>query len=75
MKDYVIYIEKSKMSAIEVPAKNKKEAIKIAERFINDINQENIDINKIIKFEPKFEIKVKPKSTQKSVFFIGGKRK
>ena len=53
--------------------KNKKEAIKIAERFVDDIKHEKIDINSIIEFNPEFRIRVKPGSTSNSAFFIGGK--
>lgn len=73
MKDYVINIEKIQTSAIKVPAKNKKEAVRIAERFINDIKHENININSIIEYDPEFKIKVKTNSTHRSAFFIGGK--
>ena len=73
MKDYVINIEKIQTSAIKVPAKNKKEAVRIAERFINDIKHENININSIIEYDPEFKIKVKMNSTHGSAFFIGGK--
>lgn len=75
MKDYIIYIEKVKTSVITVPAKNKKEALKKAERFIDDIEEEKIDINKIIRFNPEYEIKARPRSTNKSAFFNGRKRK
>ena len=73
MTDYVINIEKIQTSAINVPAKNKKEAVRIAERFINDIKHENININSIIEYDPEFKIKVKTNSTHGSAFFIGGK--
>lgn len=75
MKDYIIYIEKVKTSVITVPAKNKEEALKKAERFIDDIIEERIDINKIIRFNPEYKIKARPRSTNRSAFFIGGKRK
>lgn len=75
MKDYTIYIEKVKTSVITVPAKNKKEALKKAERFIDDIIEERIDINKIIRFNPEYKIKASSCSTKRSAFFIGGKRK
>lgn len=74
MKDYVINIEKIQTSTIKVPARNKKEAVRIVERFINDIKQEDININSIIKYDPEFKIKVKKNSTHGSAFFIGGKR-
>ena len=73
-KDYIIYIDKIKTSAIRVPAKNKKEAMNIAERFIYDLDESNININKFIHFKPEYKIKVRP-STQRSAFFIGGKKK
>lgn len=73
MKDYVINIEKIQTAAIKVPAKNKKAAVRIAERFINDIKHENININSIIEYDPEFKIKVKTNSTHGSAFFIGGK--
>lgn len=74
MKDYVIYIDKIMTSVMRVPARNKKEAVQIAERFIDDINCEEININKIIKFNPDFKIKVRP-STRRSAFFNGRKKK
>ncbi len=72
-KDYIIYIDKIKTSVIRVPAKNKKEAMDIAERFIDDLDESNININKFIHFNPEYKIKVRP-SAQRSAFFIGGKR-
>jgi len=72
-KDYIIYIDKIKTSVIRVPAKNKKEAIDIAERFIDDLDESNININKFIYFNPEYKIKVRP-STRKSAFLFGGKR-
>ena len=72
MKEYVIYIDKITTSVMRVPARNKKEAIQIAERFIDDINCEDININKIIKFNPDFKIKVRP-NTRRSAFFNGRK--
>ena len=74
MKDYVIYIDKITTSVMRVPAKNKKEAVQIAERFIDDIYCEKININTIIKFNPDFRIKVRP-STHKSVFFMRRNKK
>ena len=73
-KDYIIYIKKVTTSVIRVPARNKKEAINIAERFIDDIDESSIDINRIINFNPEFKLRVKPCSTHISAFFIGGKR-
>ena len=73
-KEYVIYIDKVKTSVIRVPAKNKKEAMSIANRFIEDLDESNININKFIHFNPEYKIKVRP-STQRSAFFIGGKKK
>lgn len=75
MKSYIIYLEKIKTATIKVSAKDKKEAIRIAERFIVDIEHENININSIINFNPKFKIKVKTYGTHRSAFFIGGKNK
>ncbi len=72
-KDYIIYIDKVKTSVIRVPAKNKKEAMNIAERFIDDLDDSNINISKFIHFNPEYKIKIRP-STQKSAFFIGGKK-
>ena len=72
-KEYIIYIDKVKTSVIRVPAKNKKEAIKVAERFIDDLDESSININNFIHFNPEYKIKVRP-STRKSAFFIGGKR-
>ena len=72
-KEYIIYIDKVKTSVIRVPAKNKKEAKNIAERFIDDLDESNININKFIHFNPEYKIKVRS-STQKGVFFIGGNR-
>ena len=73
-KEYIIYIDKVKTSVIRVPAKNKKEAMNIANRFIEDLDESNININKFIHFNPEYKIKVRP-STQRSAFFIGGKKK
>ena len=73
-KEYIIYIDKVKTSVIRVPAKNKKEAMSIANRFIEDLDESNININKFIHFNPEYKIKVRP-STQRSAFFIGGKKK
>jgi len=73
MKEYIIYIEKVKTSAIRVPAKNKKAAKEIAERFIDDIEHEKIDINSVIEFNPEYRIRVRTGSTNDSAFFIGGK--
>ena len=72
-REYIIYIDKVKTSVIRVPAKNKKEAMNIAERFIDDLDDSNININNFIHFEPEYKIKVRP-STRRSAFFIGGKR-
>ena len=58
MNEYLIYIDKISTSVIRVPAKNKKQATKLAERFIDDVYEENLDINKIIKFNPEYKIKV-----------------
>ncbi len=74
MKDYVIYIDKITTSVMRVPARNRKEALQIAERFIDDINFEEINIDKIIKFNPDFKIKVRPR-TRRSAFFNGRKKK
>ena len=71
-KEYIIYIDKVKTSVIRVPAKNKKEAMNIANRFIEDLDESNININKFIHFNPEYKIKVRP-STRKSAFFNGGK--
>ena len=57
-----------------VPAKSKKEAMLIANRFIDDINEDRLDINKIVHFNPEYKIKVRKSSTQIGAFFIGGKR-
>ena len=72
-REYIIYIDKVKTSIIRVPANNKKEAMNIAERFIDDLDESNININNFIHFNPDYKIKVRP-STRKSAFFIGGKR-
>ena len=72
-KEYVIYIDKVKTSVIRVPAKNKKEAMNIANRFIEDLDESNININKFIHFNPEYKIKVRP-STQRSAFLLEGKR-
>ena len=74
MKDYIIYIDKINTSVLHVPAKNKKEAMLIANRFIDDINEDKLDINKIVQFNPEYKIKVRKSSTQIGAFFIGGKR-
>ena len=74
MKEYLIYIDKVNTSVIRVPARNKRQATKIAERFIDDVYEENLDINKIIKFNPEYKIKVKQGSTHGSAFFNGIKR-
>ena len=62
MKEYIIYIDKITTSVVRVPANNKGEAIAIAERFIDDVNDEKININKIIKFNPEYKIKARLKS-------------
>lgn len=62
MKEYIIYIDKITTSVVRVPAKNKGEATAIAERFIDDVNEEKININKIIKFNPEYKIKARLKS-------------
>ena len=74
MKEYVIYIETTNTSVIRVPANNRRQAKKIAERFVDDVYEENLDINKIIKFNPEYKIKVKQGSTHGSAFFNGIKR-
>ena len=74
MKDYIIYIDKINTSVVHVPAKSKKEAMLIANRFIDDINEDRLDINKIVQFNPEYKIKVRKSSTQIGAFFIGGKR-
>lgn len=74
MKEYLIYIDKVSTSVIRVPARNKRQATKIAERFIDDLYEENLDINNIIKFNPEYKIKVKQGSTRGSAFFNGIKR-
>lgn len=73
MKEYVIYIDKVNTSEIIIPAQNKKEAIKIAERFIKDLNNENADIKEIIEFDSHPNFKVRTKGTCGSAFFIGDK--
>ena len=73
-KEYIIYIDRVNTSVIRVPAKNKKEAINIAERFIYDLDESKINIHKIIHFNPEYTIKVRPCSTRLSAFFNGGKR-
>jgi len=73
MKEYIIYIEKKQESVLTVPAKNKKEAIKRAERLVDDLNNENINIDNLISWNPEYKIKIKKSSTNKSAFFNGGK--
>ena len=74
MKDYIIYIDKINTSVVHVPAESKKEAMLIANRFIDDIKEDRLDINKIVHFNPEYKIKVRKSSTQIGAFFIGGKR-
>lgn len=62
MNEYIIYIDKITTSIVRVPAKNKKEAIAIAERFIDDSKDEQIEIDKIIKFNPEYKFKARLKS-------------
>ncbi len=73
MKDYIVYIEKIQTSFLTVPAKNKKEALKRAERLIDDINVEKIDIDNLISWNPEYKIKIKKSSTTKGAFLMKGK--
>ncbi len=70
MKEYLVYIEKTQTSFLSVPAKSKKEAIKRAERLIDDVNNESIDIDKLISWNPEYKIKVKRSSTKRGAFFM-----
>ena len=73
MKEYLVYIEKTQTSFLSVPAKSKKEAIKRAERLVDDLNNENINIDNLISWNPEYKIKIKKSSTKKGAFFNGGK--
>ena len=75
MREYSIKVEKIQSSLLSVPAKNKKEAIKRAERLIEDVVKDKIDVDRLISWNPEYTIKVKKSSTQRSAFFIGGKKK
>jgi len=68
MKEYVIYLEKTQTSILRVVAKNKKEAYETTERLIDDIYDENIDINKIISWNPRYKIKIKKKRHARCFF-------
>ena len=72
MREYLISIEKRQSSILTVPAKNKKDAVSRAERLIDDMNRERIDIDRLISWNPEYKIKIKKSSTKKGAFFIGG---
>jgi len=73
MKEYLVYIEKMQTSFLSVPAKNKKEAVNRAERLIDDLNSDNIDIDRLISWNPEYKIKIKKSSTNKGAFLMKGK--
>ena len=73
MREYSIKIEKIQSSLLSVPAKNKKEAIKRAERLIDDVVKDKIDVDRLISWNPEYTIKVKKSSTQRGTFLMKGK--